>query len=111
MGLVSVTVNGTSYDLACGEGEEERVIHLARYVDGKVAAIASTIGQAGEARLLLMAALVITDEMWDAAAELRSLRAAGRGGVTDGEDDRALGADIQALAEKIESIAARLRAP
>ncbi|TVR96718.1 MAG: cell division protein ZapA [Rhodospirillales bacterium] len=113
MGQVSVTVNGTSYDLVCGDGEEQRLVQLARYVDGKIAAIASTVGQVGEGRLLLMAALVITDEMWDAAAELRALRGAARPGQQSAEardQDQALGADIEALAERIESIAARLTA-
>ncbi len=66
MGQVSVPVNGRSYAITCDDGQETRIRRLAQYVDAKVAEFVGSVGQAGEARLLLLAALVIADELSDA---------------------------------------------
>ena len=65
MGQVSVTVNGRSYEITCDDGQEIRTRRLAQYVDAKVAEFVGRVGQVGEARLLLLAALVIADELSD----------------------------------------------
>ena len=66
MGQVSVPVNGRSYAITCEDGQESRIRRLAQYVDAKVAEFVGSVGQAGESRLLLLAALVIADELSDA---------------------------------------------
>ena len=66
MGQVSVPVNGRSYAITCDDGQESRIRRLAQYVDAKVAQFVGSVGQAGDARLLLLAALVIADELSDA---------------------------------------------
>ena len=66
MGQVSVPVNGRSYAITCDDGQEPRIRRLAQYVDAKVAEFVGNVGRAGEARLLLLAALVIADELSDA---------------------------------------------
>ena len=66
MGQVSVPVNGRSYAISCDDGQETRIRRLAQYVDAKVAEFVGSVGQVGEARLLLLAALVIADELSDA---------------------------------------------
>jgi cell division protein ZapA len=80
MGQVTVTLNGRSYRLYCGDGEEERLIALADHVRSKLNGVVQQFGQAGEDRLLLMAALLIADELWDARDRLRS------SGLDDGTD-------------------------
>jgi cell division protein ZapA len=66
MGQVSVPVNGRSYAITCEDGQETRIRRLAQYVDAKVAEFVGSVGQVGEARLLLLAALVVADELSDA---------------------------------------------
>src|SRR3984893_932882 len=66
MGQVSVPVNGRSYAITCEDGQETRIRRLAQYVDAKVTEFVGRVGQAGEGRLLLLAALVIADELSDA---------------------------------------------
>ncbi len=66
MGQISVTLNGRTYSLRCGEGEEERLLALASLVKQRVEALAVEFGQIGDDRLLLMAALMIADELFDA---------------------------------------------
>ena len=62
MPLVNVMVNQRAYTIACDEGEEEHLKELAEHVDGKVRELLGSVGQVGDARLLLMAALLVTDD-------------------------------------------------
>lgn len=65
MGQVSVTLNSRTYRLACDDGEEERLLELATHVKQRVDQLTIEFGQVGDDRLLLMAALLIADELWD----------------------------------------------
>lgn len=104
MAQVVATINGRSYPIACNEGEEQRIGELARYVDSKVSGFARSLGQIGEARLLVLAALVLADELADAQAGKGA--DAAKNGAAPG--DEKLTAGVENLAERIEAIAARL---
>jgi cell division protein ZapA len=62
MPLVNVMVNNKAYTIACDDGEEEHLRQLAAIVDGKTKELLSSVGNVGDTRLLLMAALLIADE-------------------------------------------------
>ena len=66
MSQVAITVNGRPYRFNCGDGEEPRLTELADYVNSRLEALTREHGNVGEGRLLLMAALTIADELWDA---------------------------------------------
>ena len=98
MPLVNVMVNSRAYTIACDDGEEDHLRELAAHVDDKVRELLGSVGQVGETRLLLMAALLIADEHHDAATQLH-LR---------NEELAALGgshADISGLLDKSQSTA------
>ncbi|MGE0715162.1 MAG: cell division protein ZapA [Alphaproteobacteria bacterium] len=105
MPSVSLTVNGRSYTVACGEGEEERLQRLAGYIDQKATRLAGELGQIGEARLMLLAGLLVADELASAFEDIARLKKAadGQSGAAD-----ALGREIDNVAQRIETIAARL---
>jgi cell division protein ZapA len=105
MGQVAVTVNGRSYAVACDDGQEARIRELAQYLDAKVAGFVARLGQAGESRLLLLAALVLADEL----AEAREARQQAQ--MAADSETAAAAAGVAALAERIEAIAARLATP
>ena len=65
MAQVSVRVNGYSNMLGCADGEEDHLRALAAELDQRVDRIKLAAGPSGEARLLLMAALVLSDELHD----------------------------------------------
>ena len=109
MSQVSVTVNGKAYVLTCGQGEEQHLARLARAVDQRIAEIVASAGQVGEARLLLVAALMATDELWDATRQIEALRELGNPATYE-KADPAIGSEIETLAERIEAIAERLKA-
>jgi len=112
MSQVSVTVNGHPYKIACEDGQEPRIRRLAQYVDARVGEFVRDVGQVGEARLLLLAALVIADELSDAHEALQQEQSRNRAAriEVDSAVDAAAGG-IHGLAQRIEAIAARLESP
>lgn len=115
MAQVKVRINGRTYEVACDDGQEDHVARLGRYVDGKVAELASQIGQVGDTRLLVMAALLLTDELSEAYGALEDIREGRTGmvGQANGDDPAAgegeeTAEGLRALAKRIEDIAAGL---
>jgi cell division protein ZapA len=107
MGQVVVKVNGREFPLTCADGQEARIRRLAQYVDAKVAEFTKTVGQVGEARLILLAALVIADELSDANEALRQERS--RQAAAGGDPGMpGAASSIRSLAERIESVADRI---
>ncbi len=108
MPTIQITVHGRAHDVACDEGQENRVREIARDLDRRVTALANALGQVGDQRLLLMASLVIGDELAEARADLERLRR--------DEEPRArareerLAQVIDRLAGRIETLAAGLEA-
>ena len=105
MAQVSITINGRSYPVACDEGEEVRIRELARNIDSKVSAFARQVGQAGEARLLVLAALVLADEVAEVTEALRNVSSRP---PVPAPEEAALAAGVEKLAARIEAVAARL---
>jgi cell division protein ZapA len=109
MGQVVVTVNGRQFPINCDDGQEPRIRRLAQYVDAKIGEFARTLGQVGEARLILLAALVIADELSDANEALQHDRERARDAAASSAAGAANG--IRGIAQRIETIAARLETP
>jgi cell division protein ZapA len=105
MGQVVVKINGREFPLSCADGQESRIRRLAQYVDAKVGEFVKTVGQVGEARLILLAAIVIADELSDANEALHQERGRAR---PAGEPAPEAASGIRTMAERIESIAARM---
>ncbi|MBO9508431.1 cell division protein ZapA [Thalassospira sp. A3_1] len=110
MAQVSVRINGRSYDVACDDGQEERLINLAQYVDERVREIAGAVGQIGEQRLLVMTSLLIADELGDVHEKLRSRQttAAPEPGSVSAAEGDAIAENMESMAVRIEAIAQKL---
>ena len=70
MSQVVVKINGRDFPLSCPDGQEPRIRRLAQYVDAKTVEFRNSLGQIGEARLMLLAAIVIADELLDTSEAL-----------------------------------------
>ncbi len=101
MATVDIEVAGRRYELACRNGEEDRLRLLARLVDAKAGDVARAIGKASEARELLLTALLLADELDEARGNAAKDRVE--------EADRV--AEIERCAETLEALAARLEKP
>jgi len=107
MAQVTVTINDRRYQIACDDGQEAHLSRLGGYVDKRIGELIAAVGQVGEDRLLVMASLLVADELSDAYAEMEAIRSdVGAAARLDAEE--ALSESIEALASRIESIAERL---
>ncbi|MBT5185204.1 MAG: cell division protein ZapA [Kordiimonadaceae bacterium] len=66
MGQVTVSFNNQEHHLACQDGGEERLGMLADYIEERAQSLVDRMGPVGDARLLLMTAIMIADELHDA---------------------------------------------
>jgi cell division protein ZapA len=109
MGQVSVTLNGRTYRLECGEGEETHLVALAEYLGSHVDTMKRKFGQVGDDRLILMASLLVTDELWELRRQMQELKTL----LAEARRDRSVADDsaksIQnELAQKVGAVADRL---
>lgn len=80
MGQINVTIHNRTYQVACEDGQELHVQKLAGYIDRRVSELAAKsgvpgpAGQVTESRLLVMAALLIADELGETYDDLEALR-------------------------------------
>ncbi len=100
MAQVDVSVNGQSYRIACEDGQEDRLVDLAAMVDEKVLGLVNQIGQVGSNRLLVMAALIIADELVDLKNEAGSSQE-----LTDNTNQQDTVFALQEITKRIENIA------
>ncbi len=73
MNHVNVTINGRQYRMACEEGQEARLLKLAESLESRVENLRGKFGEIGDARLTVMAALTVCDELVDASQRIRNL--------------------------------------
>lgn len=63
MAKADVRIRGRSYSVACAPGQEARLEALGNELNKRIDGIANAVGDIGEARLLLVAALALLDEL------------------------------------------------
>ena len=73
MSHINVTINGRQYRMACEEGQEVRLLKLAETLESRVTELRGKFGEIGDARLTVMAALTVCDELLDANARLHTM--------------------------------------
>ena len=101
MAQVKLEVGGRQYDVMCRDGEEERLMMLARLVDSRAADVIRSIGRGNEPRELLLTALLLADELDEARSTVASARTEEIQRVTA----------MERCAERLESLASRLEKP
>ncbi|HUB50240.1 MAG TPA: cell division protein ZapA [Acetobacteraceae bacterium] len=108
MAQVTLRINGYAYTIGCRDGEEQHLLSMGREVEQRIDTIKSSAGQSGEARMLVMASLLMADELH----ELRQrLAAAQSGAAAPGNGEARLGRRLSRMAKRAEEIAAGLEAP
>jgi cell division protein ZapA len=70
MGEVMVTLGGRIYRVGCANNDIDRLTNIAADLETRIAALGREFGGVGEERLLLIAALLLTDELWDTRTAL-----------------------------------------
>lgn len=118
MPQVNVEINNRSYRLSCGPGEEEHVIALSRRIDTHAKKVGRATTPAAEAQTLVMAALMLADELQESetranhlSTEVASLKDSGVGGAPDErieEMELAVSEMLEKAAAEIEAVVADL---
>ena len=109
MSQITVVVNGRKYDIACDDGQEAHLTRLAQYIDRRVDELIAAVGQVGDARLLVMASLLVADELSEVYTELDSLRNNRRpNAIAQSGSGPVSPSDLNRLAERVEKIAEAL---
>jgi cell division protein ZapA len=106
MAQVTLRINGYAYTIGCRDGEEQHLAAMGREVEQRVESVKSSAGQSGEARMLVMASLLMADELH----EMRQTLQAAQSGASANGDSR-LGRRLSRMAKRAEDIAAGLEAP
>lgn len=73
MAEVAISFNQRTYRFACGENEVQRLGEIANYLTAKLDGLMREHGGIGDERLILMAALMVADELFDARADVDDL--------------------------------------
>ena len=60
---VTVRINGQPYQMGCDAGQETHIEEMGRNVDAIVQQLVGSVGQIGDARLLAMAGLILSDQV------------------------------------------------
>jgi cell division protein ZapA len=70
MARVTIHVNDKPYVIGCEDGGEAHLMSLVQRIDAKVRQVAPEAGGLGDTRLMLVAALMIADDLYGAEARL-----------------------------------------
>jgi cell division protein ZapA len=73
MSHINVTINARQYRMACEEGQEVRLLKLAESLETRIQSLRGKFGEIGDARLTVMAALTVCDELVDAGNRIRTM--------------------------------------
>lgn len=116
MAQINVTIAGRTYRMACDDGQEDHLLGLADQVNGHIEHLRENFGDVGDMRLLIMASLVLADELHEsrriageASDEARKLNDA-RKAITETivSAQAATAETLEAASERIETLAATL---
>ncbi|MBS0560667.1 MAG: cell division protein ZapA [Proteobacteria bacterium] len=112
MAQVTVRINGYAYTVGCQDGEEQHLMQMAEQVERRIDSIKAVAGQSGEARMLVMAALLMADDLFEMSKTLKEAQAASSAAApataAPPAPDAKLNRRISKLARRAEDIAAGL---
>jgi cell division protein ZapA len=77
MAQVTVRINGFNYSVGCQDGEEQHLLAMAGEVERRIDSIKAVAGPSSESRMLVMAALLLADDLHETRTALEATREAG----------------------------------
>lgn len=99
MGELNISINNRPFQIACDDGDEPRVTRLAEDLAARISQIKQAVGEAGDARLLVMAGLTLCDELRELREDINKVQKT----VLEASDARAKVEDkVDTLAQNME---------
>lgn len=75
MSILDIRINNRSYQIACDDGHENHVRGLSRDLDARVRDLAARMGgQVADGTLLVLVALMLSDELANAQGQNKNLK-------------------------------------
>ncbi len=112
MAEVNISINGRKFGIACDDGQEQRVIELSNFVDGRVKDMAQSGAGTNESHLLVLSSLLMADELFDLKEENSSNAGnktpLGTLQITKADEGEITGA-LDQMADRIDSLAGNLQ--
>jgi cell division protein ZapA len=72
---IKISIGGRQFDVACQEGEESYLHSAAKMLDDEAQVLADAVGRMPEARMLLMAGLMLADKTASVEDKILEVRA------------------------------------
>ena len=107
MAQVTLRINGYAYTLGCKDGEEKHLEAMGAEVSRRIEGVRLASGPSGEARMLVMAALLMADDIFEMRSRLQASEAA----AGSEKPDPKLGRKLNRMAKRAEEIAEGLEHP
>ena len=104
MAQVTLRINGYAYTIGCKDGEEKHLELMGAEVNRRIDGIRAVAGPSGEARMLVMAALLMADDITELRAKLEAT-------TKETRPDSKLSNRLDRIARRAEEIADNLESP
>lgn len=119
MAHVTVTIDGKQFRMACEDGQERHLEQLAGDLDNRIRQVRESFGEIGDLRLTVIAALMVTDELFEERRKgdiLKALSDQDRQSRQEVQEaalqrDHAIAAGIDGLTQRVDRIARMLSNP
>jgi cell division protein ZapA len=111
MAQVTLRINGYAYVIGCKDGEERHLESMAAEVNRRIDGVRAAAGPSGEARMLVMASLLMADDLFETRTRLQEAEAAGTASAAPAKPDPKLGRKLNKMAKRAEEIAEGLEQP
>jgi len=119
MAEVNLTIDGRTYPVACDDGQERRLHQLGSYVDQRMRE-AAVSGTTNKIQAMVLASLVLADEVYDLSEKINNLQSKGNQSVPEAKtkveyqglspnDEQNVINLIGQMAEKVEKLTARVQ--
>jgi cell division protein ZapA len=109
MAQLTIRINGYSYTVACEDGQEPHLQAMAAEVESQVDKLKALGTQSGEAKLLVLSALLLADELHDARKQLEEAQR--QIPTRAAKTNKQFAQTIGKLADRAEQIATALEQP
>lgn len=109
MSEVNLVINGRNYSVSCDDGQEQRLMDLAHYVDQRMKDIAKSGAANSEMHLLVLTSLILADEIFELKDNLGTLDDELNGADSYKNQEAVIASAIDQLADRIDHIATRIQ--
>ena len=97
MAQVTLRINGYAYTIGCKDGEEKHLEAMGAELSRRIDGVRAAAGPSGESRMLVMAALLMADDIFELRSRLETAPVA--------QPDPRLGRKLNRMAKRAEEIA------